>query len=76
MYSSRYIYVAAYVREQHAYWIRTRQKPVADTNMRQFRIPVSDPLGFENNWGVLAGEVVQEKHLLLAEPWLEPWCLT
>jgi len=24
-------YVATYVREQHAYWLRTRQRPVADT---------------------------------------------
>jgi hypothetical protein len=44
--------------------------------MRLFRIPASDPLGFENNWGVLAGEVVQEKHQVLAEPWLEPGRLT
>ena len=69
-------YVAMYVREQHAYWLRTRHKPVADTNMRQFRIPVSDPLGFESNWGVLAGEAVQEKHLMLEEPWLEAGRLT
>jgi hypothetical protein len=69
-------YVATYVREQHAYWLRTRQKPVADTAMRMFRIPASDPLGFENNWVVLAGEAVQEKHLVLAEPWLEPGRLT
>jgi hypothetical protein len=63
------LYVATYVREQHAYWLRTRQKPVADTAMRRFRIPASDPLGFEGNWAVLAGEAVQEKHLTLAEPW-------
>jgi hypothetical protein len=70
------LYVATYVREQHAYWLRTRQKPVANTNMRLFRIPASDPLGFENNWGVLAGEAVQEKHRVLAEPWLDPGSLT
>ena len=66
------LYVATYVREQHAYWLRTRQKSVADTTMRRFRIPATDPLGFENNWGVLAGETVQEKHLVLADPWFEP----
>src|SRR5439155_11308348 len=27
------LYVATYVREQHAYWLRTRQKPVAETTM-------------------------------------------
>jgi hypothetical protein len=69
-------YVAAYVREQHAYWLRRRLKPGAETRMRLFRIRASDPLGFENNWGVLAGEPVQEKHLVLAEPWLEPGHLT
>ena len=31
---------------------------------------------FENHWGVLAGEAVQEKHLKLAEPWLEAGRLT
>jgi len=58
------LYVATYVREQHAYWVRTRQRPVAETTMRRFRIPTSDPLGFENNWTVLAGEAVQEKHYI------------
>jgi hypothetical protein len=69
-------YVATYVRAQHAYWLRTRQKPVADTTMRRFRIPASDPLGFENNWVVLAEGAVQEKHLVLADPWFEPGLLT
>jgi len=68
-------YVATYVREQHAYWLRTRQKPV-DTAMRMFRIPASDPRGFEKNWVVLAGAAVQEKHLVLAGPWREPGRLT
>ena len=67
------LYVATYVREQHAYWLRTRQQPIAETTMRTtmrvFRIAASDPLGFEHNWGVLAGEAVQEKHLTLVEPW-------
>ena len=66
------LYVATYVREQHAYWLRTRQKPPAETSMRRFRISTSDPLGFENNWGVLAGEEVQKKHMTLAEPWFSP----
>ncbi len=65
------IYVAAYVREQHAYWLRTRQRSIVDTAMRRFRIPTTDPLGFENNWGVLAGDTVQEKHLVLSDPWFE-----
>jgi hypothetical protein len=69
-------YVATYVRARHAYWRRTRQKPVADTTMRLFRVPASDPLGFENNWGVLAGGAVQEKHGVFADPWLEPGRLT
>jgi len=64
-------YVAMYVREQHLYWLRTRQKPVTNTTMRRFRIPISDPLGFENNWGIFAGEMVQDKHLKLAESWFE-----
>jgi hypothetical protein len=66
------LYVATYVREQHAYWLRTRQKSVSETTMRRFRIPATDPLGFENNWGILAGETVQEKHLVLSDPWVEP----
>ena len=70
------LYVATYVREQHASWLRTRQKPVANTTMRLLRIPASDPLGFEHNGGVLAGEAVPEKHRVLAEPWLEPGSLT
>jgi hypothetical protein len=69
-------YVATYVRAQHAYWLRTRQKSGVDTHMRLFRIPASDPLGFENNWVVLAGGAVQEKHLVLADPWFEPGLLT
>jgi hypothetical protein len=64
-------YVATYVREQHVFWLRTRQKSIVDTAMRRFRIPATDPLGFENNWGVLAGETVQEKHLVLSDPWFE-----
>jgi hypothetical protein len=65
-------YVAMYVREQHAYWLRTRQRAVAETAMRRFRIQSSDPLGFENNWAVLAGEAVPEKHRMLVEAWFEP----
>lgn len=62
-------YVAAYVREQHAYWLRTRQTPGKPTTMRLFRIPASDPLGFEDTWGVLAGEPVPEHHQVPADPW-------
>jgi hypothetical protein len=48
-------YVADYVREQHLHWIRTRTRPVNPTSMRQFRIRVSDPLGFKDNWSLLSG---------------------
>jgi len=62
-------YVATYVREQHVYWLRTRQKPVADTTMRRFRIRASDPLRFENNWALLAGRSVPKRQRVPAEPW-------
>lgn len=65
-------YVATYVREQHTYWLRTRQKAVADTAMRRFRIKASDPLGFKNNWAVLTGESVPERHRMLVEAWFGP----
>jgi hypothetical protein len=62
-------YVAQYVREQHQYWLRTRLTAVADTTMRRFRIRTSDPLGFENNWGVFVGESIRSEHLRVTEPW-------
>lgn len=65
-------YAAAYVREQHAYWISSRQTVVGETTMRRFRIPVSDPLGFEGNWGVLAGDAVEATQLALCDPWFTP----
>jgi len=63
-------YVAAYVREQHAYWVRKKHPSGADTTMRRFRIPVSDPLGFEGNWGLLAGDPIPERQRVLDEPWV------
>ncbi len=43
--------VATYVREQHRLWLSTRKQPVKETSMRKFRIPISDPNGYEGNWG-------------------------
>lgn len=63
------VYVALYVREQHAYWIRSRSKPPNETSMRRFRIMVSDPMGFENNWDLLAGAEVQDSQRIPREPW-------
>ena len=39
------------------------------TTMRIFRIPVSDPLGFEGNWKVFETGVAEARHLLLTEAW-------
>lgn len=44
--------VAEYVRWQHEYW-RSTNESLTDTNMRQFRIPVEDPKGYEGNWALL-----------------------
>jgi hypothetical protein len=63
------IYVSHYVREQHLHWIRTRVSQVATTSMRRFRIPESDPLGFENNWGLLMGDSPRSEQLYVSEPW-------
>ena len=62
-------YVAAYVRQQHAYWLSTRVKPVAETSMRRFRIPMSDPLGFEGNWSVFADKSAPKSQCTLHESW-------
>jgi hypothetical protein len=45
--------VARYVRRQHQQWLGTRKRPVEPTTMRSFRIEVSDPKGYENNWDCL-----------------------
>ena len=46
--------VAKYVREQHVFYQKIpREKPVKDGSLRQFRIDVNDPNGYENNWGIL-----------------------
>jgi hypothetical protein len=63
-------YVAAYVREQHAYWVRKKHPAGADTSIRRFRIPVSDPLGFEDNWELLAGEPIPDCQRVLNEAWV------
>jgi hypothetical protein len=44
--------VAIYVKKQHEYWLSTRKNQVKETSMRQFRIPIDDPKGYENNWQV------------------------
>jgi hypothetical protein len=48
-------YVARYVRDEHRRWRATRRHEVASTPLRKFRIPVDDPQGFEDNWGVFDG---------------------
>lgn len=63
-------YVAEYVREQHRYWVRTRTElPDSSNKMRRFRIHPSDPLGFKDNWQLLAGvsPTPQQSHVM--EPW-------
>jgi hypothetical protein len=62
-------YVADYVREQHLYWIRTRTHSVNPTSMRQFRIRVSDPLGFRDNWSLLSGQTPPGRQVQISEPW-------
>ncbi len=44
--------VAKYVKWQHEHWIKTRKKAVQQTKMRNFRIPIDDPFGYENNWDI------------------------
>lgn len=64
-------YVAEYVREQHRYWVRTRTQPPDPSNkMRRFRIHLSDPLRFKDNWQPLTGvsPTPQQSHVM--EPWV------
>ncbi|GAF96255.1 unnamed protein product [marine sediment metagenome] len=44
--------VAAYVKWQHEYWLKTRKNKVKETTMRNFRIEVDDPNSYENNWDI------------------------
>ncbi len=44
--------VAKYVREEHKHYLSTRKRPVKETAIRKFRIPIDDPQGYENNWEV------------------------
>ena len=44
--------VADYVKWQHQYWLDTRKHKVRETTMRNFRIEIDDPNGYENNWGI------------------------
>ena len=44
--------VAAYVRNQHNRWLKSRKSKVQDTTMRRFRIAVDDPDGYFMNWKV------------------------
>ncbi len=44
--------VAKYVRKEHEYYLETRKRPVKETSIRKFRIPINDPHGYENNWEV------------------------
>ena len=46
-------FVAKYVKNQHEKWLATRPDPKkSDTNMRKFRIKVSENEDFENNWDI------------------------
>jgi hypothetical protein len=45
--------VAEYVRWEHQHWLTSRPG-ARDNPIRQFRIPESDPDGYENNWDVFA----------------------
>jgi len=62
-------YVALYVREEHEYWLRMRKNKVAETTIRRFRIPISDPMDFGNNWDILMGGNIPESQLTLHDPW-------
>lgn len=46
------VVVAKYVKWQHEHWLKTRERPVKNTSMRRFRIPVDDPDGYSDNWDV------------------------
>ena len=64
-------YVAEYVREQHRYWVRTRAEPPDPSNkMRRFRIHPSDPLGFKDNWQLLAGVSPSHEQSRVTEAWV------
>jgi hypothetical protein len=62
-------YVADYVREQHLHWQRARARDDTFTSMRQFRIRITDPLGFKDNWSLLAGQSPPTHQVKLSEPW-------
>jgi len=44
--------VAEYVKWEHQYWLDSRKHEVKNTTMRNFRIEIGDPKGFENNWEI------------------------
>ena len=44
--------VAEYVRWEHQFWRTSRNNSVQVTSMRNFRIEVSDPKGYEENWSL------------------------
>lgn len=46
--------VAEYVKWQHQHWLKSRTNPVKETTMRNFRIEVDDPNGYENNWSLFS----------------------
>ena len=62
-------YVADYVREQHLYWQRARAREGTLTSMRQFRIRITDPLAFRDNWSLLSGQLPSPHQAKLSEPW-------
>ena len=42
--------VADYVKWEHQFWLDSRKHKVKSTTMRNFRIEIDDPKGYENNW--------------------------
>ena len=47
-------YVAWYVKWQHKKFLKSRKRKGAATNIRRFRIPITDPKKFENAWNKLS----------------------
>lgn len=45
--------VAEYVRWEHQHWLDSRSQAVSPTSMRNFRIQISDPKGYEDDWDCL-----------------------
>jgi len=44
--------VAEYIKREHQFWLDSRKGKVKDNPMRNFRIEINDPNGYENNWEI------------------------